>query len=484
MAIEINLHERQLQAFYSLATEILYGGAAGGGKSHLMRSAAILWCSEIAGLQIYLFRRIREDLIKNHLEGPQGFRAMLAPWVHEGFIEIVGDEIRFWNGSKIYLCHCKDEKDRYKYQGAEIHVLMIDELTHFTEVIYRFLRNRVRAVGIKPPDKYKGLFPKIICGANPGNIGHQFVKQMFIDGVEPMKLIKQPRNEGGMLRQFIPARLEDNPSMAEHDPDYEMRLEGLGSEALVKAMRWGDWNVIEGAFFDCWDSVKHVLRPFEIPADWTRFRAMDWGSAKPFSVGWYAVVPDDYRHQERVIPRGSLIRYREWYGCRDGEANTGLKLTVEEVAHGIATREAGEKISYGVADPAMFAEDGGPSMIERMQRAANIFFRRADNKRVARGGAMGGWDMVRQRLLGEAGVPRFYVFSTNVHFIRTVPLLQHDELRPEDVNTDQEDHAADEGRYACMSRPWVSERNVTNKPRFDAWADAFEQETANTWKTL
>ncbi len=149
--INLNLHPKQAIALDTEATEVLYGGAAGGGKSHLMRVAAILWCASIPGLQVYLFRRIREDLIKNHMEGPKGFRSVLAPWVLNGFVRIVEDEIRFWNGSKIYLCHCKDEKDIYKYLGVEIHVLLIDELTHFNEAMYRFLRNRVRMVGVDVP---------------------------------------------------------------------------------------------------------------------------------------------------------------------------------------------------------------------------------------------------------------------------------------------------------------------------------------------
>lgn len=131
-----------------------------------------MWCSEIPGLQTYLFRRIHEDLIKNHMGGPQGFRKMPAGWVQCGWVTIIENEIRFWNGSKIYLCHCFNEKDRFKYQGAEIHVLLIDELTHFTEKIYRFLRNGVRMVGLKLPAKYVGKSPRILCGANPGGVGH------------------------------------------------------------------------------------------------------------------------------------------------------------------------------------------------------------------------------------------------------------------------------------------------------------------------
>lgn len=461
--LDIHLHPKQEVAFHSEATEILYGGAAGGGKSHLMRMGAITWCAEIPGLQVYLFRRIRDDLVKNHMEGPSGFREFLAGWVECGFVTIVEDEIRFWNGSKIYLCHCKDEKDRFKYQGAEIHVLLIDELTHFTDKIYRFLRNRVRMVGITLPEKYKDRFPRIVCGANPGGVGHQFVKMTFIDGVEPIKVFRAANSEGGMLRQYIPARLEDNPSMADHDPGYENRLAGLGSESLVRAMRWGDWNIVEGAFFDNFDVNRHVLRPFEIPDWWIRFRAGDWGSAKPFAFGWYAVAGEDFRTPDNVlIPRGAMVKYLEWYGCKkDAEGrfipDAGLKLDAVEVAKGIEARNLGHRMAYGVLDPAAFASDGGPSIAERML-SAGVTFKPADNKRVSQRGAMGGWDQMRARLRGnEDGHPMLFFFSTCIHSIRTIPALQHDEDRPEDLDTTAEDHAADETRYACMSRPWVRE---------------------------
>lgn len=464
--IDASLHPKQMAAFNSEATEILYGGAAGGGKSHLMRMAAIIWCSEVAGLQVYLFRRIRDDLIKNHMEGPNGFRSVLAGWVECGFVTIVEDEIRFWNGSKIYLCHCKDEKDRFKYQGAEIHLLLVDELTHFTDKIYRFLRNRVRMVGVKIPRKYEGRFPRIICGANPGGIGHQFVKMTFIDGAEPMKVYHAANSEGGMLRQFIPAKLEDNPSMEENDPGYDARLHGLGSETLVRAMRHGDWNIVEGAFFDNFRADRHILKPFEIPEHWLRFRAGDWGSAKPFSFGWYAVASEDYiAGPGQVIPRGALVRYREWYGIHqdaDGRfvANRGLKMSADKVGAGVRLRDGKDPIAYGVLDPAAFAQDGGPSIAERMQQGTSAqrgaTFRQADNKRVAARGAMGGWDQMRARLDGdEDGRPMLFLFSTCIHAIRTVPVLQHDEDRPEDLDSDMEDHAADEIRYACMSRPWT-----------------------------
>jgi len=459
--LDLHLWPRQGDAFMTRATEVLYGGAAGGGKSYLMRVAAAIWCAQIAGLQVYLFRRISDDLVKNHVEGPKGFRAMLAPWANAGFVDIIEGEIRFWNGSKIYLCHCKDEKDRFKYQGAEIHVLMIDELTHFTEVIYRFLRTRVRAVGLALPEVYRGAFPRILCGSNPGNIGHHWVKAAWIDGAAPFDMRSMAQDEGGMLRQFIPAKMADNPSLSEDDPGYEGKLSGSGSPALVKALKDGDWSVVEGAFFPEFSMARHVIEARALPEHWTRFRAMDWGSAKPFCVGWYAVsdgqepgdVPGTFRASD--IPRGALVKYREWYGAQNHN-NVGLKMTVEEVGKGISDREAGDDINYGVADPAMFTADGGPSMIERMVKAGCRSWRRADNARIARGGAMGGWDQLRARLKGNEDGPGLLIFSSCLDTIRTLPALQHDQSKPEDVDTEAEDHAGDETRYACMSRPYVT----------------------------
>lgn len=438
--ITFRLHSKQGDAFTSVATEVLYGGAAGGGKSHLMRIASIVWCMSIPGLNVYLFRRIREDLIKNHMDGPKGFYALLAPLVDSGAVKIIKDEIRFWNGSKIYLCHCKDEKHRYKYQGAEMHVLMIDELTHFTKKIYKFLRGRVRAVGLNVPDHYKGLFPRILCGSNPGNIGHTWVKSDWIDLLSPMEIKQMPDDEGGMLRQFIPALLEDNPSMIADDPTYEAKLMGLGGN-LALAMRYGDWDVVEGAFFDCFDRKKHVVKPHKLPAHWTRFRSFDWGSAKPFSVGWWAVSDGELPQ----YPRGALIRYREWYGAKGPDI--GLKMTCEAVAAGILEREKGEVITYGVADPAIWQEDGGPSIAERM--GPKMKWKKADNRRCA------GWDQMRARMTGHDDKPMMYVFETCKDYIRTVPALQHDDVRPEDLDTNAEDHVADETRYGCMSRPYV-----------------------------
>lgn len=457
--INIELHPKQAVALNTAATEVLYGGSAGGGKSFLMRISAITWCTAIPGLQVYLFRRISPDLIKNHMEGPKGFRNMLIPWTESGLVRIVEDEIRFWNKSKIYLCHCKEEKDMFKYQGVEIHVLMIDELTHFTDTIYRFLRGRLRMVGIKLPENYKGLFPRILCGSNPGNIGHLWVKKAFIDGAVPLAVRQMGDEEGGMKRQFIPARLEDNPSLLVDDPLYRAKLRGLGSEALVKAMEKGDWDVIAGAFFDCWDRNKHVIRPFTIPKHWVRFGSFDWGSAKPFSMGWWAVSDGHRLPNGGYIPPGALVRYREWYGASD--ANVGLKKTAEEIADGIKERENGEKIDYRVADPACWKVDGGPSIAERMFKQ-KVLFRQADNGRV------NGWDQVRDRLKGNDDIPMLYFFENCMDSIRTLPAMQHDDVRVEDIDTEGEDHCFVAGTMIATSNGPMAIESIP--PSGEVWS--------------
>lgn len=496
----LNLHlwPKQFLAFCSAATELLFGGAAGPGKSHLLRVAAIMWCTEIPGLQVYIFRRVEDDLIRNHMEGPKGFRNMLAEWVNQGWCSIVETQIRFWNGSHIYLCHCKDEAHRYKYHGAEIHVLMMDELTTFTEIIYRYLRFRVRMVGIKSegklPEKYRkgfigpdgevnehDLFPRIVNASNPGNIGHHWVKRTW--GLDTGTGIAIPTRqvdiEGGMVRQYIGARLSDNPSMEEDDPTYRARMRGLGDPALVKAMEEGDWNIIAGGFFPEFSLARHVLKALTPPLSifTRRFIAEDWGSAKPFSIGWYGIADEDWRTDgvlgnQLVVPRGALVRYREWYGKKEGQDNVGLKMPVDRVQKGIYDRTAnGEPIRYQTVDPSMFSEDGGPSLAERAMKVhvkgkPKVVLRPADNTRVGPRGHMVGWDQVRARLNptdDPADPALLFLMDNQPDAIRVIQAVQHDETRVEDLDTDSEDHPVDEIRYGCMSRPLPAMRQEDRK---------------------
>ena len=451
--INIKLHPRQGEALLSEATEILYGGAAGGGKSHLMRVMAIIMAVAVAGLQIYIFRRTSPDLIKNHLNGPSGFLILLNPLIKSGHCKFNGKEntFKFWNGAIIWLCHCQHEKDMYNYQGAEIHVLLMDELTHFTETIYKFLRGRVRLGGLQVPEQYKNKLPMVLCGSNPGNIGHMWVKAAWVDRLKPMEIKRMSKKEGGMLRQYIPAKLNDNPTLLENDPDYADRLAGLGSETLVAAMLDGSWDIVDGAYFDEFDREVHVMKPFHIPLHWARLMSMDWGYTKPFCVLWAAVSDGTYRLDDgSYIPKDALIVYREWYGS-DGEPDVGLKMPPAEAARGILERSGKERFAKMVADPAIWGTQTGESVAEMMAREG-VRFHKADNNR------FNGWMQVHSRLKGdrnsdEKGKPLLYFFDTCRHLIRTLPALMHDQHKVEDVDTTMEDHAPDTLRYMCMARP-------------------------------
>ena len=448
--VNFELQEKQSICWTSPATEILYGGSAGGGKSHAMRVIAIMLAFSVPNLQIYLFRRVFADLIKNHVEGATGFRALLAPWLKQKQVKITEEEITFQNGAKIYLCHCQHEKDVYKYQGAEMQVILIDELTHFTEKIYKFLRGRARLGGVVVPDNLKHKLPLILCGSNPGGIGHEFVKQMFIDNCKPLELRKMGVEEGGMLRQYIPARLADNPILMQNDPLYKDKLMGLGG-ALAKAMLDGDWDAIEGAYFDNYDASIHSIEYVNVPNSWYKIRAFDWGYSRPFCVLWGAVSDGslvDCGGIKRSFARGSIIVYREFYGCT-GKANEGLKINVPEIAKTIKELQMGEKMDAMVADPAIFDVSSGESIANQFEKQG-IGWLPADNKRV------NGWQQIRARFTGnEDGQPLLYITRNCRNLLRTLPLMQYDNSKPEDLNTDLEDHAVDTLRYLCMSRPIV-----------------------------
>jgi hypothetical protein len=453
--LRLELHERQSDAFLSDATEILYGGAAGGGKSHLLRSAAIAWCFDIPGLQVYLFRRTSPDLLSNHMEGPSGFPAMLAEWIEAGFVKINYSKgfIGFGNGSKIFLRHCQYEKDVYNYQGAEIHVLMMDELTHFSKAQYAFLRSRVRLGGLNLPDRYRGRFPRIIGASNPGGVGHNWVKMTFVDSAPPMAVHQTDAEDGGMRRQFIPALLEDNPTLLENDPAYEQRLEGMGSPALVRAMRTGDWDIVAGGMFDdVWDRTKHAIHAFPIPASWRIDRAFDWGSSKPFSVGWWAESDGTPAPNGRVFPRGSLVRIAEWYGWDGKNPNVGVRMPDVDIARGIVAHEKRMgihgRVKAGPADSAIFSGNPGTRTTGEIMRSEGVHFTESDKRP---GSRANGWEALRRMLTAamqeRPEEPGLWVFDTCSQFIRTIPTLPRDERKPDDIDTDAEDHIADETRY-------------------------------------
>lgn len=478
---DICLHAQQLKAFNTAANEVLYGGAAGGGKSYLIRALAIAMCYDIPGLQVYLFRRTYPDLIANHMNGYMALPEMMAPFIAAGQASIVDGEVRWSNGSKIHLCHCQHEKDVFKYQGAEIHVLLIDELTHFTEYQYRFLRNRVRIGGLPVPAHWRHKVPMIVNGANPGGVGHAWVKRAFIDMAAPYAIRQMDDAEGGMKRQYIPAKLNDNPTLTQNDPGYIKRLAGLGSPDLVRAMKEGDWNIVAGAAFENLSRDVHGIRPFAIPEHWTKFTSMDWGSSKPYSIGWYCVTGESVflkakdGYPDKMIGKGSIIRYKELYGW-DGAPDVGCREESWQVADKLCDLET-ETMNYRIADSAMWAEHDGPSIAERFMQQ----LKKNDNEcyvmEKSRKDRAANYQEMRNRLtLSDGENAGFYVTDNCLHFWRIMPDLQLDERQPEKgPDTAQEDHVWDEVSYAVASRPIVMERDIYLENKYnEAREKAFE----------
>jgi hypothetical protein len=460
------------------AFEVFFGGARGGGKTDGMlgefASHAAKYGENASGLMV---RRTRIEL-GDTIERSKVLYTPLGAKFHEQ------DKMwRFPNGARLRFAYLERDSDADAYQGHNYTRVYVEEAGTFPSPrpILKLMATLRSGAGVPVGIRLTG---------NPGGPGQQWVKARYIDPAPEgfrtfVRTFDNPITGGKVERDwvFIPSKLRDNKFLLQ-DPGYVAQLQMVGSEDLVKAWLEGDWTVVQGAFFSEWRLAKHVIAPIPIPDDWLRFRSCDWGSASPFSVGWWAVVGDDtviggggsdlngsggqasggdVRARTTLLPRGCLVRYREWYGA--SAPGVGLKLTNQEIGQGIIQREAGEKVSYGVLDPSCFNESGGPSIAEQINtelfNSKLVGFRAADNARVNRGthsgsGPLGGWSQMRGRLRGDGdGNPMIACFNTCLDSIRTIPALQHDQDKPEDLDTEAEDHAADEWRYACMSRPYI-----------------------------
>ena len=413
----------QIRFHQSPAFEKFYGGAAGGGKTDaLMREA--LRQIDNPNYRCILFRRTFPEVETSFIE-------MAYKWYKpQGLIPKDGGKV--WikpGGGKIRFAHLQYERDVHKHQSAEYTVIGFDELTSFTEFQYDYLRSRCRT---SDPTLRK----YIMSASNPGNVGHGFVKRRFIDVAPPNTLYRDPQT--GLTRMFIPARVYDNPVLMENDPEYVKRLESL-PEQERRALLEGDWDVFAGQFFREWRRDIHVIEPFKLNELWKRFICMDYGYAEPAAVYWGAI---DFW--------GRVIFYREIYA-------TGY--TYEELGKYIADMNGDDKISWFVVDKHLMkkSNESGIVGIELLKKGLalnknlkNIRFVQANDERIE------GWTIMRDFMKVvpalDGGMTAGVVwFSTCTEAIRTIPELVHDDIRPEDVDTDGEDHAGDACRYGLVS---------------------------------
>ena len=434
-----------------------------------MRVKAVLLCLRYAGIKVMIVRKTYPELWQNHIEP---LCEMLGCYAEDGErIASYHDgkkQIRFPNGSTILFRYLENEKDAMRFQGTEVDVLFIDEATQQTESRMEKLRACVRGTND---------FPKrIYYTCNPGGEGHGWVKRLFIDrsfreGEEPDE------------HSFIQALVTDNRALMEKDPDYVRQLETLPPK-LREAWLHGNWEIFEGQFFEDFriepdlraarahgcglsrEELKsqgrwcHVIAPFDLASGprrgWRIMRSYDFGYGRPFSCAWWAVDHE-----------GVIYRILELYGCT-GTPNEGLRWTPDRQFREIARIEQehpwlrGRQIE-GVADPAIWDASRGESIAETAAKCG-VYFLPGDNRRIA------GWMQCHYRLqFDDEGRARMYVFDNCKAFLRTIPLLQFSDTEPEDLNTEQEDRAADEWRYLCMARPVpplrpVEERALLNDP--------------------
>lgn len=400
-------------------TDVLYGGAAGGGKSYAMLVDPLRFAHRGAHRALILRRsmpELRELIDKSRELYPKAFPGCKYKEVE-----------KLWNfpsGAKIEFGFLERDADVYRYQGQAYSWIGFDEITHqATEFSWNYLASRLRTTD---PE----IIPYMRCTANPGGVGAHWVKKRYIDPAPPNESFK---GSDGLSRKFIPARLDDNPYLAS-DGRYEQMLKALPPTQRRQLLE-GDWEVAEGAAFTEFDRNIHIIDPFEIPIHWDRVKGIDYGYASESACVWGAIDRDD----------NTLIIYRELY-------RKGLLAT--DLAQIIAEMELNDPMSVpGVLDTACWNRTGqtGPTVGETLVKAGHKL-RRADKNRVA------GKIQIHEYLkVQQSGRPKLQIFNTCPNLIRELQSIPLDKSNPEDVDTHAPDHAYDALRYLIMSRPRIDD---------------------------
>jgi hypothetical protein len=397
------------------------------------------------------FRRSREDLKEAIERSDQIYRPIGARWYEQK------KQWRFPSGARLKFEYLDRDADANNYQGHNYTDLFFEEITQWGDPkpINKLRATLRSAVGV--PCQFHAT-------GNPGGPGHNWVKQRFIDPApQGYKVLWEDFTNpftGEVIktsRVFIPSKLPDNKFLG---PGYVAKLYQAGDAELVRAWLEGDWDVVAGGMFDdVWATKTHVLEPFDIPSSWRIDRSFDWGSSKPFSVGWWAESDGSEvrlaNGQTRHFPPGTLFRIAEWYGW-NGKANEGLRLSDNAIASGIKSREEqmriGRRVRPGPADSSIFDEVNGDSPAKQQERVG-VRWEKADK---SPGSRKRGWQLIRNRLIASKAErmekPGLFVFSTCQQFIRTVPSLPRLDRDPDDIDTEAEDHIADETRYRVSAK--------------------------------
>lgn len=416
--------QRRQEMFHRCpADEVLYGGAAGGGKSEAMLMDALKNAMKYNDARIIMFRRTFADLERSLiLRSKQVYPRNVAEYNESK------KRWRFKNGSMIEFAHMQKESDVFNYQGAEYDFMYWDELTHFTWNQYSYMLSRLR--GVNP-----AIRRQVKSATNPGGVGHAWVKERFID-IGASETIHRPdgtpEEPKPGTRCFIPAKVHDNRILLDNDPSYLRRLENL-PESVRKQLLDGNWDSFDGMAFSEWDKDVHVIKPFLIPEHWKRFRAIDYGRTAPFCCLWLA-IDHDY----------NVYVYREAY-------QTGLNA-LDQADLILEMTPTDEHMEYTVLDSACWIPNQHGESIADTYSSRGVYCEQSSKNRLNGKDRVHAWLKVYE---GENGrkFSRLKVFENCRHLIRTLPALPVDIRNPEDVDTDAEDHAYDALRYGLMSRP-------------------------------
>ena len=430
----LSVTRKQKRFIDSTESEVLFGGAAGGGKSYGQMVDAMLFALRYPGSRQLVLRRTFPELEKSLI------RTSLSLFPREIYsFNSSSHTGKFKNGSIIDFGYCATENDVYQYQSAEYDVIRFDELTHFTEAQYVYLISRVRGANSYPK--------QIKSSTNPGGVGHGWVKERFVDAAERGRPFL---GKDGMSRIFIPALLDDNRFLREGDPEYKKRLLAL-PERERKALLLGDWDIFEGQYFTEFSRERHVIEPFEIPIGWRRFRTIDYGLDR-LACLWIAVSPE-----------GRFFVYREY--CESD-------LSISEAARAITERTPKNEDVYATLAP--------PDLWSRSQETgrskASLFsefgvsFTKTSNDREA------GWLSLKELLRTEK--PRLQIFSVCTEIIKCLPALQIDKIRTSDCATEPHDitHAPDalRGFAIFYAAPKSEEREpIRTMWSPDMWEDYY-----------
>lgn len=365
----------------------------------------------------------------------------------------------FPDGEQLILSYMKNVDDYWNYHGHAYPWIGWEELTNWADDgCLRKMMSCSRSTNSKCPIKVRAT-------CNPYGVGHNWVKKRYrLPASRGMVIRDAVDHEGNPEphRVAIHGALKENRILLDANPDYVQKLRAAArNPAELAAWLHGSWDIVAGGMFDdVWNPKRHVLDPFPIPRSWRLDRSFDWGSSKPFSVGWWAEsdgteVQLPNGHTLHTV-RGDLFRFAEWYGCRPGQSNEGLKMLATDVAEGIKEREndmfsrnvCNGRIRPGPADSAIWASEDGPSIASNMQ-SKGVFWEKADK---APGSRKQGWQQMRERFThAVAAHPRekagLFVFTNCKDFLETVPNLPRDDKNLDDVDTEAEDHIGDEVRY-------------------------------------